>query len=242
MKLYGETDIGRMRKNNQDSFITGQISDNVVWAAVCDGMGGAVGGDVASSTACNMISQMLPEIYKDNMNDSAIKNMLVSLVLAANAKIYELSIADRSLSGMGTTIVLCLIVNNTAHIVHAGDSRAYYIKENECIRITKDHSVVQEMIDNGKIDEQQAANHPNRNLITRALGVDQSLLVDYCHQEIENNTIIMLCTDGLTNYLDKKDIIKFILGNSIEDAVKNMIACANERGGSDNITIVLLER
>lgn len=240
MIIYGASDIGRVRSSNQDSFITGKMSDSVGFAVVCDGMGGANGGNIASEIATNVISEHIKSAYRDNMSSNSIRYLLMSAVIAANAEIYDRAQEDETLLGMGTTVVAVVVVDNLAHIVHVGDSRAYIVSPNNIEQITHDHSVVQSMLDNGEITEQEARKHPNRNVITRALGVRDKVDVDYDEILLSEDDILLICTDGLTNFVEDKKIAKIIKKNKISEYPNVLIDTANNNGGGDNITVVTL--
>ena len=234
------SDIGRMRSSNQDSFITGKISDSVGFVVVCDGMGGANGGNIASEIATNVISEHIKSAYRHNMGSNSMRYLLMSAVIAANTEIYDRAQEDETLSGMGTTVVAAIVVDNSAHIVHVGDSRAYIVSSNEIEQITHDHSVIQSMLDNGEITEQEAKKHPNRNVITRALGVRDKVDVDYDEISLSKDDILLICTDGLTNFVEDKKIAKIIKKNKISEYPDVLIDTANNNGGGDNITVVTL--
>ncbi|MBR6408020.1 MAG: Stp1/IreP family PP2C-type Ser/Thr phosphatase [Clostridia bacterium] len=243
MKLYGRSDIGKKRSKNEDCFVTGELLNEVFYTVVCDGMGGAAAGDKASFFACEMVKTLLEKMYRTGLNDSSLKNMLVSIVLAVNAKVFEKSESDPSLAGMGTTLVLVLVRKDSAHIIHVGDSRAYLIREGEINKLTKDHSVVQSMIDSGELTDAQAHRHPQRNYITRAIGIDRNLKVDYNNIVLHREDKILVCTDGFTEYFDDKDIYSLVQ-NEDRDIVKTVdriIDKTIEAGGADNITAVLME-
>ncbi len=238
MIISGSSNIGRVRSSNQDSFITGKISDSVGYAVVCDGMGGANGGNIASEIATNIISEHIKSAYRDNMGSNSMRYLLMSAVIAANTEIYDRAQGDDDLSGMGTTVVAVIIVDNLAHIVHVGDSRAYRVGPNDIEQLTRDHSVIQSMIENGEITEQEAKKHPNRNVITRALGVREKVDIDYNEIMLSDDDILLICTDGLTNFVEDKKIAKIIKKNKISEYPDVLIDTANNNGGGDNITVV----
>lgn len=240
MRIVAKTDIGRIRNSNQDSYAAGELPNGVAWAVVCDGMGGAAGGNVASSTAVKIISDRITSHYRSGMGPLSIKNMLVSAINAANISVYDMSRANEELEGMGTTVVCAVVVDYVAYIAHAGDSRAYAIKNNEITQLTRDHSVVQELVEKGEITVDQAKFHPNKNLITRALGVDPTIKVDYCEYDFSNDDIVLLCTDGLTNFVDSEALEKIIENNPYYQIADLLVNTANENGGGDNITVVAL--
>ncbi len=238
MKIVSKTDIGLKRKSNQDSFATGELSDNSVWAVVCDGMGGAAAGNLASSMAVEIISKRIELNYRDGMNYNSMKNLLASAIAAANIEVYDKSISESELNGMGTTVIATIIVDGTACIAHAGDSRAYILSGNSLHQITKDHSVVQDLIDNGRLTVEEAESDPRKNIITRALGVGEELMVDYYVEDINENDILIICTDGLTNYIANEHIVDISKQYDFNILPEKLIDTANSNGGGDNITVV----
>lgn len=239
MKITAKTDIGIVRDNNQDSYAAGELSGGAAFAIVCDGMGGAAEGALASSVAVNAIREKLTNSFFPGMSDISVRSLLISSVENANKAVYELSLTDEKYEGMGTTVVASIVRNGFAYVVHAGDSRAYLIHNNEIRQITKDHSVVQNMLEKGEITSEEAFDHPDKHIITRALGVDENVRVDFAQEEFEND-ILLLCSDGLTNYVHD-DEIKEILTDSVDDEkVSELIEKANYYGGGDNITVVAL--
>lgn len=240
MRIVSKTDTGRVRRSNQDSYLTGEISGSVAWAVVCDGMGGANGGNVASAMAVKTISEHINSAYRDGMSSNSIRYLLMSAVSAANADVFDAAQNNDTLFGMGTTVVAVIIVNGIAHIAHAGDSRAYLINENGMEQITRDHSVVQSMIENGEITEKEAKHHPNRNVITRALGVNERIDADYNEINLTDGDAILICTDGLTNYVENDRILKIIKNHNFYEYPEKLIETANNNGGGDNITVVMM--
>lgn len=242
MKAYSKSDAGLVRKTNQDDCRTGMFDKNTAWAVVCDGMGGMQGGSTASKTAVDKISSYLKSHYKKNFSSEDIKNMLVEAAAEANNGVYEMSVNDKELSGMGTTLVLALAKNDRLYIIHAGDSRAYLIMDGELIQLTKDHSVVQEMVNAGELTPEEARIHPNRNLITRALGVEPQIQLDYTTSDFPENSMLLICTDGLSNYLMPGDLVSLAEKHKGDDLTEQLISTANNRGGGDNITVVTINR
>ena len=228
-----------MRKSNQDAFKVNTLPDGGGWAVVCDGMGGANGGNVASKMAIDIISSNIIENYRDKSDDNSIRNLLISGISSANTQIYEKACADPALEGMGTTVVCVLLAGGVAHIAHAGDSRAYLFNNEEFTAVTKDHSIIQTMLENGQLSEDEARTHPKKNIITRAVGVDDKIDVDYTEVYLKDDDALLICTDGLTNYVTPDDIYKCIK-RDIKRAPKNLVALANKNGGGDNITVVLI--
>ena len=240
MKIASKTDIGKVRNTNQDSYAAGEMLDGTAWAVVCDGMGGANGGNIASANAVKIISEYISSSYHEEMGSNSIKTLLQSALYGANVRLYDMSKTIESLNGMGTTVVSAIISNGTAHIAHAGDSRAYLIHEGKLSQITKDHSIVQSMVDKGQITPEEAKNHPNKNVITRALGVDEDIKIEYNELSFTPDDCILICTDGLPNFVSDEDIEEIISSHEFYDYPKVLIDRANSNGGGDNITIVLL--
>lgn len=241
MKITGKTDTGMVRKTNQDDFTFGNLPDGAVWAIVCDGMGGANGGSVASTTAVKTISEQLKSGYCAGFDGEQVKKLLSDAVAAANAKVFEMSHEDPVLQGMGTTVVACFVLpDRNAFIVHAGDSRAYLIRGFHAMQLTRDHSVVQEMIESGELTPDEAKSHPQKNIITRALGVEQSLNIDFSETSIDDGDAVLICTDGLSNHTELDMVENSIKLYGYEKSVEELIRMANDNGGSDNITVVFI--
>ena len=172
MKIVSKTDVGLVRQSNQDSYAAGEMPGGVAWAVVCDGMGGANGGNIASATAVKMISEMISSTYREGMSSNSIRTMLQSAIYAANVSVFDMAKSVESLSGMGTTVVAAVVAHGLVHVAHAGDSRAYIVSDTGMQQITKDHSIVQSMIEDGSLSPAEAKLPPRKNIITRALGVE----------------------------------------------------------------------
>lgn len=242
MRIFGFSDKGSIRTDNQDSFIYGELFDGSHYAIVCDGMGGVSGGSVASDIAVKAFKEEIEKKYHQFMSVSEMKRLIKEAVNVANSIIFEISSKETALSGMGTTIVFAIIIDGTAYITHIGDSRAYHIRDNKAIKLTKDHSFVQEMLDLGQLTTEEAKNHPKKNIITKALGVQKHIEGEFTTVNLEDNDILLLCTDGLTNYVEDEEIPTLIEYNDLEFSVNKCIKTAMERGGSDNITLILLAK
>jgi protein phosphatase len=238
LKIVAKTDIGLQRESNQDSYAAGELPGSVAWAVVCDGMGGAAGGNYASSTAVKVISERITSSYRAGMSASSIRNMLTSAIAAANISVYDMSKADPELTGMGTTVVVAIVVDNNVFIAHAGDSRAYILSNGSLNQLTKDHSIVQEMIDHGTLTPDEAKVHPRKNIITRALGVDYELRIDFDIADIGENDVLILCTDGLTNFVEPQEIYELTDDGKFYEYAERLVDRANSNGGGDNITVV----
>lgn len=240
MEIYSKTDRGLVRSDNQDYCLSGTFSDNCVWAVVCDGMGGANGGHTASTTASEYIAREIKNLYTSDFTHDELVTLLTNVVMGANLEVYNIAKKNIELTGMGTTCELVFIRDNIAHIVHVGDSRTYKITKDDAILLTEDHSLVQEMVRRGEITQEEAEVHPNKNFITRAIGIRQQVNVDYYETEITSGDVMLICTDGLTNCVSKEDIIKTVSENRKEMLVNKLVEKAKFGGGTDNITVITI--
>ena len=250
MSFYGITDIGLVRPENQDSCNALKICDNIHLYIVCDGMGGENGGKTASTIACRtfcesltriigkyLILNRLPAKHKKN-----IPEYLTSALDEANSAVYNAARSDGSLHGMGTTLVAALVTDSAAYVINVGDSRAYLVYDNRIIQITKDHSYVQFLIDSGKIKPEEAKNHPQKNMITRSVGVESEVHGDIFKVALQNGQFILLCTDGLSNAVSDSDICGCLMKNiPIKDKASALIDLAKLNGSSDNITTLIVK-
>ena len=241
MNVYSKTDIGLMRSSNQDYCKTGELSDGSVWAVVCDGMDGANGGSTASRIAAETIAEQLKELYNIEKYHDDMEKLIKTAIAIANQRVYDMSLNVYSLSGMGTTVVVAVVKEEVVHIVHAGDSRAYIYENGSLKQITKDHSMVQELVDIGQITPEEARNHPNKNIITRALGTRENLKTDYNGVKFDKDSVLLICTDGLSNYLTDENIAEFIKKSRGDELVGRLVEQAKMMGGSDNITVAVIE-
>lgn len=237
MKIFGKTDIGLVRSSNQDAFRVGKFDSGTAWTVLCDGMGGASGGDIASKMAVDLIAERILGNYNDNMKTSSVANLLESAINFASIKIFDMAREDETLSGMGTTVVAAVIRDGEVMISHAGDSRAYIIGE-DIRQVTTDHSIVQEMLDRGEITEEEAKHHPIKNYITRALGVKDRISVDFTTEDFGEKDILLMCSDGLSNMIES-DSLKELVKCADDDTCKKLVDTANSNGGKDNITVVI---
>jgi serine/threonine protein phosphatase PrpC len=238
MKISARTDIGKVRSSNQDSYAAGELTSDIAWAVVCDGMGGATGGNIASEAAVKIISEKIKTGFHDGMNDNSIKRLLVSSIEAANASVYAMSRDNEALTGMGTTAVVAIANPDTLFLAHVGDSRIYIINSENITQLTTDHSIVQMMVDNGEISPEEAKDHPKKNVITRALGVEDSVRIDYAQENVNKDDIVILCSDGLTNFVDDDVIYKVCKESGKYEIADKLVELANENGGGDNVTVV----
>jgi PPM family protein phosphatase len=247
IQLTGLTDVGKKRDHNEDYFIT---NPEIKLSIVCDGMGGHAAGEVASEMAANSISRYLLQnknildqytLVQNNQNADDINSLIHDAVINACAEVWDVSINDEDKRGMGTTVVLVLIVENQAFVAHVGDSRAYINREGKVEQITEDHSFVNEMIQQGLMTKDQALKSPHANVITRAIGQQQFVKADIMQMELMNGDQFLLCSDGLSEYMHCPDFEKvFLSSQDPEINLKKFIKYANEKGGKDNITAVIV--
>ena len=239
MRIFAKTDKGKVRSVNQDAFAANVLSGGAAFAVVCDGMGGASAGDIASKTAVEIISQYVLASYNPSMTSDDIIKLLSNAIASANIEVYTLSKKDEQLNGMGTTAVAAIVREQQAVICNVGDSRAYLIAD-ELKQLTRDHSVVQSLVESGKLSPEQAQIHPEKNVITRALGVEENVLTDSYCVELGENDKILLCTDGLSNYANENSILRIVKDNALDKITDLLIKEANNGGGRDNITAAII--
>ena len=240
MKIAARTDVGLVRDNNQDSYAAGELSPNASYAIVCDGMGGAAEGAFASKEAVRIIRDKIVAHYYDGMSDISIKGLMISALENANRIIYDLSLSDKKYYGMGTTVVAVIATDEFMYYAHAGDSRVYKISPDEAQQLTNDHSVVQRMVENGEITATEALDHPSKHIITRALGADSEIRIDFGQEPFEDDDLILLCSDGLTNFTQKQDLVNLTSDGHYFEYADRLVNLANQNGGADNITVVVL--
>lgn len=239
MRIFAKTDTGKVRSINQDAYSVNVLPDGTALAVVCDGMGGANAGDIASKTAVDVISTYILNAYTPNLTIEQITRLMGNAISSANMEVYSISKKDEQLRGMGTTVVVAIVRDKQAVICSIGDSRAYLIRDG-ITQITKDHSMVQSLIESGKISPEEARLHPEKNVITRALGVENNVLIDSYCLDIDKNDKILLCTDGLSNCVDNNLLLRIIKNNLPSNAVELLIEQANHGGGRDNITAAII--
>ncbi|MPZ91339.1 MAG: Stp1/IreP family PP2C-type Ser/Thr phosphatase [Actinobacteria bacterium] len=230
-RIGTKTDVGRRREVNEDSFLVHEPL-----FVVADGMGGHVAGDIASSTAIDTIKE---ESSSANAQDM---NTLARLVLGANSRIWEKAQSDASLRGMGTTCTLLMLDSSRAHFAHVGDSRAYLLREGKLTQVTEDHTLVGRMVKEGRLSADEAERHPQRSIVTRALGVDSVVEVDLMTVDLQEGDRILICSDGLSSMIDSDSIASILEEESDPQvAAERLVDAANEAGGEDNITVVILD-
>lgn len=241
MNIVGGTDVGSVRAANEDYYKIFKFDENSFCAVVADGMGGHKGGQVASTTATTLIIDYIREnLPLAEASDDEIFQILTNAIKEANEKLFIKSLTEDELSGMGTTVVAVIYKSGKLYTANIGDSRMYII-DKSIRQVTKDHSYVQDLLDKGIISENEAAMHPNKNIITRAVGTEFNIDIDLYKIDIEPQTKILLCTDGLTNFVDDKTIEKIVLKYNCSAAKDKLIELANKNGGRDNITLINID-
>jgi len=241
MKIEGKTDVGRKRPHNEDGFVFNIVDSSLGYAVVCDGMGGVAGGALASKLAGTVVRDALEQQDLSKLTDSRVKQLLIAAVKQANHAIYERSKVDKALTGMGTTIVAAVVCGRVLHLCHVGDSRAYLFANGILTQLTKDHSIVQNMIDRGEITREEARTHPNRNILEKAVGVNSDVTCDYSCIALRAEDQLLLCTDGLTNFVSEAAIAEIMQRFSPEKTPVELVNAANNNGGGDNITAVIVK-
>lgn len=240
MTGIGKSDIGRIRAGNEDSIF---VQNSEIGALknlyiVADGMGGHKSGEIASSNAVKFFTEFISE----NLNTDEILDSLVEGVLYANKKVNELSRTKFEYSNMGTTFLAASFDDEKIYVAHVGDSRLYIVRNEEIKQITTDHSYVMDMVRSGIITKEEAKTHPDRNIITRALGIDPNVSIDGIFNRIFDGDIVIMCSDGLYEMLDDDEILNIAKDNSLnlQEKTEKMVDRANELGGKDNISVILI--
>lgn len=244
MKAFGITHQGSVRKENQDVFHFVQSTNGELLTVVlCDGMGGAQAGSVASSIAADTFMSHAANSLDESSNINDMHSILMDAVNYANIKVYDKAFADFSYMGMGSTLVGLLVNGKRATIVNVGDSRAYLLTKRRIEQITKDHSLVEDLVSQGKISRYEAQNHPQKNIITKAVGVEASVSADLFDVKFNSGNRILLCSDGLSNLISGEEML-LVSGNNSEpeQACKALLELTLKRGAPDNVTVFIVER
>jgi len=236
MNVWGLTHRGAVRMQNQDSFTTQTLPDGRVIALVCDGMGGARAGNVASSMAV--------AVFMEEFLDSsgAGEERMIRAADRANREIFQHALDEPECSGMGTTLVAALAGEEEAVILNEGDSRAYHIGAEGIVRVTRDHSVVEDLVERGELTREEARTHPHKNLITRALGADAELMADVFRRPLSPGDSLLLCSDGLSNLLSEEELLAQVTAPEPDTCCDRLLRLALDRGAPDNVTAVLIRR
>jgi protein phosphatase len=242
IRVWGLTDVGLVRKENQDAYHFCQTDKHTI-CVVCDGMGGTAGGQIASKIAVETFTAEVSKVLSENMSPEQVREASSFAVSLANKAIREAAAKDEAYQNMGTTLVSAVICEDKVVVSNVGDSRAYHISESGIVRITKDHSLVESMVERGDITAEEARHHPNRNLITLALGPDSGALCDgYIHAFTEGE-YVLLCTDGLVDTVtDQEMLFEVIHGGTPETCLDRLFEIAKKQGARDNVTAVLVQK
>lgn len=241
MRLWGITDRGSVRKENQDSYRLCTLDEEYGFGLVCDGMGGARAGNVASSQAAEVLAQELQERLPGTKKD-ALEELLTEVTELANKAVYRHSLADAECRGMGTTAVAAVAAGETVAVLNVGDSRCYQVDDQAIVQVTRDHSLVNDLVLRGELTPEEARHHPGRNLITRALGVEETVKPDIYYLQRKEGSFLLLCSDGLSNTVTDPEIqYEVIHGGDPEDCCQRLLDIALMRGAPDNVTAVLVQ-
>ena len=241
MQYWGLTDPGSIRTQNQDTYLIEQLDRNSLICVVCDGMGGAKSGNIASSLAAEVFVQEVKRCYSPLMDREKLDQMLRGAVKLANFTVYDQAQQFEEFDGMGTTLVGLLLKGRKATVINVGDSRAYGINAEGIVQLSTDHSVVQMMVDRGELSPEAAKNYPGKNLITRAVGTDPVVLSDMTHLDVAKGDCFLLCSDGLSNMMDDQEILfEVVHGTDKADCCQRLLDIAKSRGAPDNVTSILI--
>ena len=240
MKGFAKTDVGKAREMNQDYYYIPSSENDLQIYILADGMGGYNGGEIASRLAAETTKNYIQNNFEKIEHDKeAISKLIKDAMEYANMVVYEESKKDENLQGMGTTLDVCLIYNNKIFIGHVGDSRIYRIRQNVMRKLTKDHSYVQKLIEDGTITREEAMTHPKKNMLMKALGCTPYVEPDVRARNYIVGDILIMCSDGLTNMVKEEEIYKTVIEDAVE-APKKLIEQANKLGGYDNITVITI--
>ena len=240
MEAWGLSDPGNVRQQNQDAYRIETFDRRSMLCVVCDGMGGAKSGNIASALAIDIFVQEVEATRTSGMTDEQIGRMLKAGVKQANFSVYDQAMQFSDFEGMGTTLVAVYIEGNRAFVVNVGDSRAYLLNNNGVGRITTDHSLVQVMIQRGELTPEEARHYPGKNLITRAIGTEPVVECDLFRLQVERGDCILLCTDGLSNLVDEQEMLfEVVHGVNRQLCCQRLLEIAKSRGAPDNVTSVL---
>jgi len=242
MIFVAKTSAGKVRSNNEDAFyVPSESVGRHGLFIVADGMGGHRGGEVASQMAVKEVSDHINAGFSQDLDDEMVRAMMYDSLMKANKKILMEAMDHEELAGMGTTLTMALFMERKIFIGHVGDSRAYLIRDNEITQLTKDHSLVWQLMEEGKLTMDETRTHPMKNIITKAMGTDRVLEPDFLEYDLKDHDIIILCSDGLSNMLEDREIKDIVCGHDLEAAAEMLIQTANLHGGTDNITVELIK-
>ncbi|NLJ88128.1 MAG: Stp1/IreP family PP2C-type Ser/Thr phosphatase [Epulopiscium sp.] len=239
----GKCHIGKHRNKNEDAIFLHDSQYGCLpnLYIVADGMGGHLAGEYASTFAIQSFCEYVNMHKDDSISAENLKSFLYDAILYTNNKVYEKSKEDDNFKGMGTTFIVSVFLADKIYVAHVGDSRVYIIQDDKIYQLTLDHSYVEEMVRKGEITEKEAINHPNRNIITRAVGTNSTVDVDFYTADINDGTFTLMCSDGLSNMLEEEEILHIIKENEdLETITQALVDKANEKGGFDNISVIII--
>ena len=241
MQYWGLSDPGMVRNQNQDAYQVVQLDRSTLLGVVCDGMGGAKSGNIASSLAVDVFVEEVRRTWTSHMDQEKVDQMLKSAVKLANFTVFDQSQQFEEFDGMGTTLVAVLIRGRSATVINVGDSRAYKVDRGGIRQVSRDHSLVQLMVDRGELTPEMARTYPGKNFITRAIGTEPIVISDIYHLDALKGDYFLLCSDGLSNMMDDQEILFEVLhGVNKQNCCQRLLEIAKNRGAPDNVTSVLI--
>ena len=242
MQKWALTDPGCVRTQNQDTYLMEQLDRNTLLAVVCDGMGGAKSGNIASTLAADVFVQEIKQTWTSGMDKRKIDQMLRAAVKLANFTVFDQAAQFEDFSGMGTTLTAVLLKGVEATVVNVGDSRVYAVDAGGIRQLTRDHSLVQMMVERGELTPELARTYPGKNFITRAIGTEAAVECDLTHCKLSRGDCLLLCSDGLSNMMDDQEILfEVVHGASKQQCCQRLLNIAKNRGAPDNVTSVLIQ-
>ncbi len=243
MQYWSITDPGCVRSQNQDICQVEEMERDCLLCVLCDGMGGARSGNVASSLACDVFIQSVRNEWKPSMEPNALDDLLRRAVRLVNYTVYDQAGQLEDFAGMGTTLVAAFVQGKQVTVVNVGDSRAYHVDGEDIRAVTTDHSLVQMMVARGELTPEEARTYPGKNLITRAIGTEATVECDIFHLELEKDQSLLLCSDGLSNMVDDQEILfEIVHGDGYADCCRRLLDIAKHRGAPDNVTCILVRQ
>ena len=241
MQSWGLTDQGCVRKQNQDAYQIVKLDRNSLLCIVCDGMGGAKSGNIASTLAMDVFVEEVRRTWKPGITQQTLEQMLRGAVKLANFTVFDQAQQFEEFDGMGTTLVAALISGNRVTVVNVGDSRAYKVDGDDITQVTRDHSLVQMMVDRGELSPEIARTYPGKNFITRAIGTESMVECDLYHLDVKKGDFLLLCSDGLSNMMDEQEMLfEIVHGVKKQHCCQRLLNIAKNRGAPDNVTSILI--
>lgn len=242
MEVFAKSDLGKARDINEDAIYIPEEDLGINLYILADGMGGYQGGDVASQLAVTAARSYIKNNYEITFEEKEdILKLVNGSIEYANMVVAERAKTDKKLNQMGSTLEVLLLIRNNAYIGHVGDSRAYIIRDGNIRKLTTDHSYIQKLINDGRITKAESTTHPDKNMITKAIGTEIVVEAELIHQKLNKGDIILLCSDGLTNLVSDNEILKIVQESFDEDVAEKLVDKANSLGGTDNVSVIVLK-